>query len=397
MSNVKSELQERIKRLQTLLIKNNISAALIQKPRNLYYYTNTSQPSNLWVPVEGEPILFTRRVHELIREQTSITHVKEATSLKEMINYLAELNILPKANEKIGVELDIIPFNIIKKIEEVFYQNKLVSLTNIIAEQRFVKSEREIQYIRESAKLWKKSHEAILNNVKAGMKEYEVSSLFEAEARKNGGDGFVWFHRWDAILPGGGIVASGENTWVISGHAMTVTGVGLSNGLPWGASNRTLKNNDLMVVDYGVTKNSYHSDMARTYAIGKATIEQKDLWKKLVNLHLEVINQITPGKTGKELYDTAISIAKKMKLLENFMGFGKNRGEYIGHSIGLEIDELPVIGPAAIKPLPENAIITIEPKFMVPGIGSVMVEDDILITKDGYEIIEDIGYELYEL
>lgn len=397
MTNIISELQDRIEKLQSLLLENNITAALIQKPRNLYYYTNTSQPSNLWIPVEGEPILFTRRVHELTREQTTIKHVEEATSLKQIINYLAELNMFPKANETIGVELDFIPFNIIKKIEEVFNKNKLVSLTPIIAEQRFVKSEREIQYIRESAKLWKSSHEAILKRVKAGMREYEVSSIFEAETRKNGGDGFVWFHRWDAILPGGGIVTSGENTWVISGHAMTVTGVGLNNGLPWGASNKILKNNELMVVDYGVTKNSYHSDMARTYVIGRASDAQRDLWKKLVELHLKVIDQIAPGKTGKEIYDAAIQIAKRMNLEDNFMGIGKNRGEYIGHSIGLEIDELPVIGPTATTPLPESGIITIEPKFMVPGIGSVMVEDDILITNDGYEIIEDIGYELYEL
>lgn len=392
-----SDMQKRIEQLQFKLQESGISAAIIQKPRNLYYYTKTSQPSNLWVPAEGKPILFARRVHGLTREQTSIQQVKSASSLDQMKEYLLEVGMFPASNQYIGVEIDFLPYHLVKKLESTFAEQRIKPITPIIAEQRFVKTEPEIELIRESARLWKRSHEAILEHGHPGQKEHEIAAIFENEARKNGGDGLVWFHRWDACLPGGGIVASGYHSWTISGHAMTVTGLGLSNALPWGASDKEVAEGELMVVDYGLAKQGYHSDMARTYSIGKASDEHKDLWKKLIDLHFQVIEEVRPGKTGAELYEKAVEIAKKMDMEENFMGINENRGAYIGHSIGLELDEFPVIGPKAKNTLPTNAVITLEPKFMVPGLGSVMVEDDILITENGYEIIGEVGHDLFEI
>lgn len=397
MTNNPALLQDRISYLQSQLRENGIFAALIQKPRNLYYYAQTGQPSNLWVPAEGEPILFTRRVHEMTREQTWIQHVKSASNLRGMKAYLADLDMFPSSNDYIGAEIDFLPYNLIEKLKSDFNTDKLKPITNIIMEQRLVKTDDEVQKIRSSAKLWKLAHEAILKHGSEGLKEHEIAAIFESEARKNGGDGLVSFHRWDAYLPGGGIVASGENSWIISGHSMTVTGVGLSNALPWGSSTRQLKNGDLMVVDYGISKEGYHSDMARTYSVGKASIKQKELWDKLIDVHFQVIDKVRPGISGAELYEFALSLAKKMDLEEYFMGIGENRGAYIGHSIGLELDEFPVIGPKATEPFKENTIITLEPKFMVPGIGSVMVEDDILITSNGHEIIGEVGHELFEI
>lgn len=397
MINNLSELQSRIHRLQASLKENGIAAALIQKPRNIYYYAQTAQPCNLWVPAEGEAILFTRRVHELTLEQTLIENVVHASNLREIKAHLESAGVFPASTHYIGAEIDFLPYTLIKKLKETFSEQKLSNVTNIIMEQRLVKTAAEVEKIRNSAKLWKLAHEAILKHGKAGQKEHEIAAIFEYEARSHGGDGLVWFHRWDASLPGGGIVASGENAWLISGHAMTVTGVGMSHALPWGASNRRLQHGDLMVVDYGIAKEGYHSDMARTYAIGKATDKQKDLWNKLVDLHLQVINQVRPGVTGAELFIFALQHAKKMNLEENFMGVAENRGAYIGHSIGLELDEFPVIGPKATEPLQENTIITLEPKFMVPGLGAFMVEDDILITPEGYEILGEVGHELYEI
>lgn len=102
-----------------------------------------------------------------------------------------------------------------------------------------------------------------------------------------------------------------------------------------------------------------------------------------------------PGVTGEELYLHAEQLAKNEGLIDHFMGVGNNRGNYIGHSIGLEIDENPVLGLGYKDHLPEGAIITIEPKFMIPGFGSVMIEDDILITKTGNEVLSTLDRELF--
>jgi Xaa-Pro aminopeptidase len=217
----------------------------------------------------------------------------------------------------------------------------------------------------------------------------------EFAARNNGGDGLVWFRRWDAVLPGGGIVTSGPNGWIVSGHAMTVTGVGLDETLPWGASSRKIQKGELIVVDYGICKKGYHADMARTYCIGKPTVNQQDLWNHLVELHLLVIEKVKPGVTGEELFLYAEKIAEKKGYLNNFMGVGNSRGSYIGHAIGLELDEDPVLGLGFQEPLPQGAVITLEPKFMVPGLGAVMVEDDIVLTKSGHQLLGSLKHELF--
>jgi Xaa-Pro dipeptidase len=217
----------------------------------------------------------------------------------------------------------------------------------------------------------------------------------ENAARRGGGDGMVWPRRWDSYLPAGGIVASGPNAWVVSGEAMTVTGVGLSPALPWGPSSRRLEPGDLVVVDFTLSYEGYHCDMTRTYCVGSPNQEQRDLWERLLELHLQVVDRVRPGVTGEELYLVAKALAEDMGLIDNFMGVGSERGSYIGHSIGLELDEWPVLGAGYREPLPVGAVITIEPKIMIPGKGAVMVEDDIVVTPSGHEVISTLERVLF--
>ncbi|WP_423335462.1 M24 family metallopeptidase [Neobacillus sp. 19] len=384
-----------MKELQGKLKFHNVAAALIMNPRDLFYYAGTAQPTNLWISDEGNPILFTRRAHEMTKKATWIDQTFEANSFKDMISMLGELNSMPPIGSKLGVQTDVLPTNIGLSLQKNLNGYEFINISKIIMQQRLIKDSFEVESIRNSIDLWKQGHKAILSTLKTGITEYELAASMEYAARKNGGDGVVWFRRWDGCLPGGGIVTSGPNAWEVSGHAMTVTGVGMSESLPWGASKRKIENGDLVVVDYGICKEGYHADMARTYCLGKPSDKQMDLWNRLVELHLSVIDKIRPDVTGEELYLFAEQLAKEQGLLENFMGTGNSRGSYIGHSIGLEIDEDPVLGLGFTQPLPEGAVITIEPKFMIPGLGSVMIEDDILITKSGYEILSTLNRELF--
>lgn len=364
-------------------------------PRDLYYYTGTAQPTNLWVPEHGEPILFTRRAHHMTKDATWISKTVPANSFKDMLNYLKELDALPAKESIVGIQLDVIPTNIGLSLQRNLSEFETTNISKYIMAQRLVKDSTEVESIQKSIELWKEGHKAVLNSLEEGKTEYELSANMEYAARVNGGDGVVWFRRWDGCLPGGGIVASGPNAWEVSGHAMTVTGVGMNQSLPWGASKRSIKKGDLIVVDFGICRDGYHADMARTYSLGKPSDKQSDLWNRLVELHLSVIEKIKPGITGEDLYLYAEQIAEKMGLANYFMGVGQNRGKYIGHSIGLEIDEDPVLGLGFKQPLPQGAVITIEPKFMVPGLGSVMIEDDILITDSGFEILSTLDRDLF--
>src|SRR5215212_4270486 len=385
----------RLKQLQANLRDRGWQAALIMQPRDLYYYAGTAQPANLWVPDEADPVLFTRRVHTLTQEATWIERTVSAGGFGEMSRALADRELSLSPGAVLGVEQDVLPYRLVEGLKKNFEGVKLENLSPIILQQRLVKDDEEMARIRKAVKLWEKGHEAIMETLAVGVAEYEVAAVMEYAARRGGGDGMVWPRRWDSHLPAGGIVASGPNAWVVSGEAMTVTGVGLSQALPWGPSSRRLEAGDLVVVDFTLSYEGYHCDMTRTYCVGDPSQEQRDLWEQLLELHLQVVDRVRPGVTGEELYLVAKRLAEDTGLLDNFMGVGCERGSYIGHSIGLELDEWPVLGAGYREPLPVGAVITIEPKFMVPGQGAVMVEDDIVVTPSGHEVISTLERELF--
>jgi Xaa-Pro dipeptidase len=385
----------RLEQLQTNLRDNGWQAALVMQPRDLYYYAGTAQPANLWVPDEGDPILFTRRVHKLAQESTWIERTVSAGGFGEMSRALADLDLSLAPGAVLGVEQDVLPYRLVEGLKKRLEGVRLENLSPVVLKRRLVKDDEEIARIRKAVELWERGHEAIMETLAVGVAEYEVAAAMENAARRGGGDGMVWPRRWDSSLPAGGIVASGPNAWVVSGEAMTVTGVGLSQALPWGPSSRRLEAGDLVVVDFTLAYKGYHCDMTRTYCVGDPSQEQRDLWGRLLELHLQVVDRVRPGVTGEELYLVAKGLAEDMGLVDNFMGVGSERGSYIGHSIGLELDEWPVLGAGYHEPLPVGAVITIEPKFMVPGRGAVMVEDDLVVTPSGHEVMSTLERELF--
>jgi Xaa-Pro aminopeptidase len=385
----------RLEQLQANLQDRGWQAALIMQPRDLYYYAGTAQPANLWVPDEADPVLFTRRVHKLTQEATWIERTVSAGGFGEMSRVLADLELSLSPGAVLGVEQDVLPYRLVEGLKKNLEGVKLENLSPIVMQQRLVKDDEEVARIRKAVELWEIGHEAIMETLAVGVAEYEVAAAMECAARRGGGDGMVWPRRWDSYLPAGGIVASGPNAWVVSGEAMTVTGVGLSQALPWGPSSRRLEAGDLVVVDFSLAYQGYHCDMTRTYCVGEPNQEQRDLWERLLELHLQVVDRVRPGVTGEELYFVAEGLAEDMGLVDNFMGVGSERGTYIGHSIGLEVDEWPVLGAGYREPLPAGAVITIEPKFMVPGQGAVMVEDDIVVTPSGHEVMSTLERELF--
>jgi Xaa-Pro dipeptidase len=387
--------RKRLEQLQANLRHKGWQAALVMQPRDLYYYAGTAQPANLWVPDEGDPVLFTRRVHKLAQEATWIDLTVSASGFGEMSRALADLDLSLPSHAILGVEQDVLPYRLVEGLKKNLEGVTLENLSPLVLKQRLVKDDEELARIRKAVELWEKGHEAIMETLAAGVAEYEVAAAMENAARRGGGDGMVWPRRWDSYLPAGGIVASGPNTWEVSGEAMTVTGVGLSQALPWGPSSRRLEAGDLVVVDFALSYEGYHCDMTRTYCVGDPSQEQRDLWERLLQLHLQVVDRVRPGVTGEELYLVARGLAEDTGLIYNFMGVGSERGSYIGHSIGLEVDEWPVLGAGYREPLPVGAVITIEPKFMVPGQGAVMVEDDIVVTPSGHEVISTLERELF--
>lgn len=377
-------MDNRIAKLQVAMRATGFDAVIIMQPRDLFYYSGTAQPCNLLVPAYGEAFLWVRRAMDFVRRESQLLNILEGSGFSEIKKKMDELGL---AGGVLGVTEDVVPASIYKKMASVFSGFDLRNISPLVLEQRMVKDEKEIDAIRDASRMSLLTHRIIMDNLRPGVTEIELSGKILGALRAEGAESYIRNRRWDSSLGPDGILASGRNTWQISGQAMTVTGVGLSNALAWGASLKIIDYGDLVVVDLPYNRAGYHADITRTYVVGKATDKHKEVFDKVREIQERVLKLITPGRVCAELYEAARSAAVELDCEAYFQGYGQMQGQYIGHGLGLESDELPTLNPDSRVILKKNMVLAIEPKLIVPGWGAVALEDDILVTNDGYEIL----------
>ncbi|GAW92977.1 M24 family metallopeptidase [Calderihabitans maritimus] len=387
---------DRLRRLQSLMQDHAFTGALLMHPRDVYYYAGTAQPCNLFVPQDGEPILFIRRAWDFVKKETFLPAECQVDggSLRVVKQELERRGI---KSGTIGITEDVLPALLYNKIKRELAGFLFKNISPLILEQRMVKDVREIEAIKKTAALYKVAHQAIMENLRDGITELELASRVLGSLRACELEGIVRNRRWDASLHPDGIIAAGENCWEISGSAMTVTGIGLSPSLAWGASTKVIREGELVVIDIPLNRHGYHADIARTYVAGRANSRQKEIFEAVLEIQDRVIREIRPGVKSDYLYNVAESTASELGYLEYFQGYGRMKGKYIGHGVGLENDEPPTLDPIESVTLQAGMVLAIEPKFIIPGWGAVDIEDTVLVTEKGAEILTPVERKLFEV
>ncbi|MEM2924598.1 MAG: Xaa-Pro peptidase family protein [Methanocellales archaeon] len=386
------ELLDRIKQLQCKMVEKEIDAAILLYSRDILYYANTARPCNLLI-TQDNATLFVRRAYEFVEKETWIS--KE--NLVKGGNFAQIKQELENAGIKkgtIGLELDVIPTKFYLNLKKTLADFNFVDISPLILEQRMIKDEREIKYLRKSCEQVEKAQAKAREVIRKGMTELELATEVEAELRRNGHEGHIYYRRFDAFLHYG-TLSSGNNLYKITGFAFVVTGVGLSHAFPHGASNRVIKKGDLIVIDLGGFHRGYYSDHARTYVVREVNKKQLEVFRELKEIREEILSNLREGIASDELYIKALKKARETKYGEYFQGYGENKGEFIGHGLGLEMDEPPVISPREKIALKANMTITVELNTIIPRWGAVKLEDTLLVKKDGYELLTKTDPELF--
>lgn len=385
----------RVGNLQKRMETAGIDAAILYHSRDVYYYAGTGQQSVLFIPVQGKPLIFARRTVDWIKRDVHPSlEVIEAGGLTPFIKYLKDYGF---STGKIGLEEDILPANVYLKIREQLEKCQLVNISPLILEQRMIKDEEEISLMKKAALLFSAVHQAVMEHARPGITELDLAAEISRAARKAGNDPLPFMRTWRMLPSPDGNIASGENSWQMSGLAVSITGVGLGSSFPWGASKRIMQKGDLLVVDITLNYQGYHSDLTRTYVLGRAGEDQLRLYNAARQIFEKVFDKVRTGIAASELYRVAEEEAVSLDLLPYFQGCGKDRARYIGHGLGLEGDELPGINAGSSIILPANCIFTIEPKIIVPGLGAVQLEDMVWLKKDGKECMSEVSHDLFEI
>ncbi|MEW6276776.1 MAG: Xaa-Pro peptidase family protein, partial [Bacillota bacterium] len=260
--------------------------------------------------------------------------------------------------------------------------------------QRMKKDQEEINLIRTACHIMNTGHQRVLEVLSEGMTELELAAEVECAHRKARHEGILSMRNFDFYISRGPL-SSGENLFKVSGFSNTITGVGLSPAVPAGPSLRKIKNGDLVIVDIPTCYQGYHCDETRTYVLGKASAGVKDLFKALRDISDHVIVSLKDGIKCGEIFGKAYSCARRLGVEEYFLGLTPRKGNFIGHGIGLDANEPPVLFEKSGFDLRSNFVITIEIHLTHPEHGAVKLEDMVLIKENGCEILSVTERELF--
>jgi Xaa-Pro aminopeptidase len=235
---------------------------------------------------------------------------------------------------------------------------------NLVETLRERKDEVEISHIRDAARIAEEALGRTVKRVKPGMTELAICGVLEGELRACGSHS----HPFETII------ASGERAALP--HARS--------------SSRAVSSGDLLLIDFGAEFNGYCSDITRTFVVGKATAEQREIHDVVREANGTASGAIRAGMRGKDADALARDYIERR-------GWGEAFGHSLGHGIGLEVHEAPRLSKLNEAPLPVGSVVTIEPGIYRPGWGGVRIEDDVLLTTDGREILTSFPRELIEL
>ncbi|MBZ4219961.1 MAG: Xaa-Pro peptidase family protein [Chlorobium sp.] len=378
----KIESQERVFRLQIMLQNKGVHAALFIMPIDVYYFAGTRQNAILWIPAEGEPLLLVRKSLLRAREESPIADIRPFPPSKEFASLFSDDQL------SIGMTFDAVPVQ-----QHAFYSRALpgrtfVDISMMVRELRSVKSPFEYDQLCYSAGKLASVFAEVPNFLKAGMRELDLSAEMEYRLRKAGHEGYVRMRAFNQELFFGLAVSSGG----LQGGFFDgpVTGKGLSSASPHGASCDVIGVNQPILLDYAGVFNGYISDMTRIFVIGTLDAELQRAFDVAIEIQEMVCQGMKPGVICEELFFAAEAMAERAGLGSFFMGMPGEQAKFVGHGVGLELDELPVLAKGFTLPLQAGQVIAVEPKFVIPGKGVIGIENTFVVTDDGGLRLSDL-------
>jgi Xaa-Pro aminopeptidase len=349
---------DKLQKLRSHFEKMGVDAMLITSTYNRRYMTNFTGSAGVVLITDEQALFITdfRYIEQATKQCIGFSIIKHGPSIVEAIaNQVGKLGI-----KKLGFEQDYLSFATYSAYKDAL-KAELVPISGIIEKLRLIKTESEIKILKEAADIADAAFKHILDFIRPGLTELEVSNELEFFMRK------------------AGATSSSFDTIVASGYR---------SALPHGvASDKVIEKGDMITLDYGAYYKGYVSDITRTISVGEPNPKLKEIYEIVLEAQMRGVEGIKPGMTGKEADAlTRDYITEK--------GYGEYFGHSTGHGIGLEVHEGPALSFKSDIKLEPGMIVTIEPGIYIPGLGGVRIEDDTMITVNHNELLTHSTKEL---
>ncbi|MDR2550935.1 MAG: Xaa-Pro peptidase family protein [Desulfobulbus sp.] len=376
------EIGQRVLRLQRRLEEKSLDGALILDPLNMYYYTGTMQQGLVFVPTAGEPVFLVRRSYERARLESPLSRVLPLKGFSQLPGTLADLGLAATALGLAEAQLSVALFRTLAK---AFPQAAFTDIGDILSMIRAVKSDYEVGLIRTAGLLHRQVYDAIPAMLRQGMSEWELGAEIQRQVMALGYTGITRFVASGAELFLG-IVSFGESGNYPTASVGPGGQMGLSPAFPLVGGRRRLGRGEPIFIDVGFGYEGYFTDKTRIFSLGTPPAEALAAHRLCLEIQEAARSRLKPGAVPSQMYREIMDeFVHGRGFAEHFMGFGGNQVPFLGHGIGLAIDEFPAIAGKIHTPLEANMVIALEPKKGLVGIGLVGVENTFLVTDTGGE------------
>lgn len=377
----RTEIETRLTRLQNQLKDHQLDGTLVVLNSDVYYFAGTIQNGFLWVPAAGDPVLMVRRSFQRGQQESALSNILPISTPRDVPQILKQFGY--ERLGRIGLELDVLPVNTYAFYQKLFPATEFVDVSPIIKDIRSIKSPYEIELLREACRVADMAFREVPKLLREGMSELELASLFEAVLRRNGHHGYNVMRAFNQG-PSLGVTCAGESGGVPSYMDGPLGGPGPTPAFPHGAGWRPIKRNEPIIIDYACTINGYTVDQTRVYCIGELPAQMVKAFEDAVFIQEEVLKILKPGTPCEEPYLLALELAEKMGYKDSFMGRPGDQVRFIGHGVGLELDENPVFAKGIKTPVMPGMTFALEPKFVFAE-GAIGTENTFLMTENGPE------------
>jgi Xaa-Pro aminopeptidase len=388
------EIEDRLTRVKTGMKKQGIEALLVVQKMDFYYLTGTTQDGILFVPLEKKPLLMVKRELERAIVESPIENVVTLNSSRELPSLIRDY--VGRLPQHLGLELDVLPVKDYFRLQDLFPGVRLMDASPIYRDVRKIKTPFEIDLMRSAAEIGRKVYQKAKEILEPGMTEIQFGSLLEATAKRYGHEGVLRVrslnyeaYSWHVL--------SGSNGGIVSQSDSPMGGLGLSPAFPVGASFRAIEANEPVLVDFGTCYHGYQVDETRMFSIGKMNQKFIDAYNACREIHDAVLEEVRPGMDCEILFVKTLRLAEKLGYKESYLGPLGLQTRFIGHGIGLELNELPFIAQGHSYPLEERMTFAFEPKIVFPGEGSVGIENTVVVTQGGYEVLTKVDQNIFEV
>jgi len=376
------ELRRRVQNLQLGLEQESLDGALLTENMDLFYFTGSMQQGFLFVPVDKEPLYMVKRNFNRAREESNWENILPLNNLKQLSEYLKDYACWEL--KRIGLELDVLPVNQYKRLQHEFPSITFSDISIMIKEIRMIKSDYEINFFRKAAERSLQANRKIPELLEVGKPEIQLATEIESLYRKEGHQGLLRMRAFNTEMFFGHVY-SGENGALSSFLDSCTGGRGVTTASPQGAGWKLLAPHEPIGVDYASIFEGYILDETRVFSIGSLPSELEEAYLVARQIQEEVISKAAPGILCGDLYHQALEIATSRGLGDYFMGYRDEQVKFIGHGLGLDIDEYPILSQGSKHILQPGMVFALEPKFIFPGKGMAGLENVWLVTETGME------------